>query len=270
MHFGIVLPITVGQRWKELIVKAVEKIEMLGFESILVWDHYMLPASNSTLEAWSLLAYLAGKTSVVKLGTCVTPIPFRPPSILAKLIATADQLSDGRVILGVGAGWHRPEFEGYSNWDENEVRFEKTVEGLEIMTKLWVEDSPSFTGKYYQMKDAVLEPKPTQKPYPPLWFGTVGRKMMKVMMKYGNGWIPTGISPERYGELVRELRMEKKHITLAYFDRAIGIGGNGIEEVVEKFSQAGCQYFLPLLRYESPDPMSELERFSKEIVPSYR
>jgi alkanesulfonate monooxygenase SsuD/methylene tetrahydromethanopterin reductase-like flavin-dependent oxidoreductase (luciferase family) len=251
-------------------VKAAERIEALEFESILVWDHYMLPASNWTLEVWPLLAYLASKTSTVKLGTCVTPIPFRPPSILAKMIATVDQLSDGRVILGVGAGWHKPEFEGYSNWDGSKVRFEKTVEGLEVMTRLWAEDSTNFTGKYYQLKDAVLEPKPIQKPHPPLWFGTVGVKMMKTMIKYGNGWIPTGISPERYGELVNALRMERKQIKLAYFDRAIGVGGKGIANVVEQFSKAGCQYFLPHFRYESPDSITELEKFSKEIVQSYR
>ena len=123
MKFGIVLPITIGKSWKQKITKIVEKVEEYNYDSILVWDHYMLPERygtnmNRTIDAWTLLSFISGITKKVKIGTCVTPIPFRPPSILAKMVASVDHISDGRVVLGVGAGWHKPEFDGYSQWDE--------------------------------------------------------------------------------------------------------------------------------------------------------
>jgi len=97
-------------------------------------------SNNSTLETWVTLSYLAGKTEQIRLGTLVTPIPFRPPGILAKMLSTLDILSKGRVVLGVGAGWSQPEFEGYSEWDEPKIRVDKTKEGLELMIKLWTQD----------------------------------------------------------------------------------------------------------------------------------
>ena len=140
--------------------------------------------SNNTIDAWTLLSFIAANTTKIKLGTCVTPIPFRPPQILAKIVSSLDNISNGRIILGIGAGWHKPEFDGYSEWNNNKIRFEKTVEGIEIMKKLWTEDQVSFSGKYYKIEEAVLEPKPIQKPYPELWFGTTGDKMLKLMAKY--------------------------------------------------------------------------------------
>ena len=86
---------------------------------------------DSTLDTWISLAYLASKTENIRLGTLVTPIPFRSPSILAKMISTLDTISQGRVVLGVGAGWSQAEFEGYSEWNEPKIRVDKTEEGLE-------------------------------------------------------------------------------------------------------------------------------------------
>ena len=85
----------------------------MGFDSILFPDHYMSPWTNVKFDTWSLIAYLAGKVSKIRLGTCVTPIPLRHPSVLAKIVATTDILSGGRVILGVGAGWVKDEFVAY-------------------------------------------------------------------------------------------------------------------------------------------------------------
>src|SRR3989442_15971956 len=126
---------------------------------------------DSTVETWTALTYLAAKTEKIRLGTLVTPIPFRPPGMLAKTVSTLDLLSNGRTILGVGAGWSRTEFEGYSKWNSNKIRVDKTREGLDLILKLWTQEKVDFKGKFYHANGAVLEPKPVQKPHPPLLFG---------------------------------------------------------------------------------------------------
>ncbi len=123
----------------------------------------------------------------------VTPIPLRPPAILAKMVTTLDVISNGRVILGVGAGWSETEFRGYSQWDkEPNVRVDKTKEGLELILKLWENDhnrmpsAVSFNGKYYSADNAVLDPKPIQKPHPPLMFGGLGNRMLRLAGMYAD------------------------------------------------------------------------------------
>ena len=105
---------------------------------------------------------------------------------MAKMVATLDNLSIGRVIFGVGAGWSQEEFDGYSEWNSNKVRVDKTQEGLELMIKLWTEDEVTFDGTHYNAKNAVLEPKPVQKPYPNLLFGGSGTRMLALAGRYGN------------------------------------------------------------------------------------
>ena len=206
MEFGVVL----SSSWSaSQIVECARVADQSGIDFLLLTDHYMTPISNQSVDAWTLLAALSMETKRVRLGTCVTPIPFRPPQMLAKIVATVDQLSNGRAILGVGAGWHRPEFEGYSRWDEDKVRVAKTREAIELMTGLWTSrDALDFEGKYYVCKGAVLEPKPVQKPHPPLWFGTRGNYMLGLTRRYGDGWVPPvpGVTMETYRHVLAELR----------------------------------------------------------------
>ena len=123
--------------------------DQLGYWGFVMPDHYMLApewGGNSTLDTWIALTYLASKTEKIRLGTLVTPIPLRPPAILAKMIATLDIISNGRVVVGIGVGWSQTEFEGYSEWNDPRVRVNKTKEGLELMIKLWLDyDSKSKT-----------------------------------------------------------------------------------------------------------------------------
>lgn len=187
--------LTSGGNWFKqlaLIKEAFVEADSLGFDGALMQDHYMWGTrvnradANATLEAWVTLTYLAAKTENIRLGTIVTPIPFRPPSILAKMLSTLDILSNGRVILGVGAGWSQDEFEGYGEWNKPKVRVDKTKEGLELMIKLWTEDEVTFEGEYYRAKRAVLEPKPVQQPYPQLLFGGRGDRMLRLAGRYAD------------------------------------------------------------------------------------
>jgi|TARA_B100001013_G_scaffold11978_4_gene7137 alkanesulfonate monooxygenase SsuD/methylene tetrahydromethanopterin reductase-like flavin-dependent oxidoreductase (luciferase family) len=273
LKFGLTIPVTIGKNWRKNLLDSLPIIENSGISSLLVWDHYMLPEkygeeSNNTIDAWTLLSFIAANTTKIKLGTCVTPIPFRPPQILAKIVSSLDNISNGRIILGIGAGWHKPEFDGYSEWNNNKIRFEKTVEGIEIMKKLWTEDQVSFSGKYYKIEDAILEPKPIQKPYPELWFGTTGDKMLKLMAKYGAAWIPVGINSESYNKFAEYIKtISKKKITLTYYDHR-DIGTYNINNRINEYEKVGCEYFIGLLRYESGNMKQKLKQFS-DIISSY-
>jgi alkanesulfonate monooxygenase SsuD/methylene tetrahydromethanopterin reductase-like flavin-dependent oxidoreductase (luciferase family) len=157
-------------KWVEKVVVEADK---LGFDGFLMSDHYMWqtrePVDVTTLETWITLTYLAAKTNHIHLGTQFSPIPFRPPGVFAKMLSTLDILSNGRIILGVGAGWSEAEFKGYSHWGSSKERVDRTLESLDLMLKLWKEPEVTFKGKYYTAERAVLEPKPVQKPYPTLF-----------------------------------------------------------------------------------------------------
>jgi probable F420-dependent oxidoreductase len=274
----------------ELTVEA----EALGFDSVLITDHFMRPHApkdvkieqHATIEAWSLLANLAAKTKTIKLGTCVTPIPLRRPQILAKTVATVDVLSNGRVILGAGAGWDRGEFEAYSEWHDNAERVEMTREGLQLMKKLWTEDVVNFRGRFYKAVNAILQPKPVQKPGPPIWFGAIHDKMLKMTAELGDGWIPgraVGASVEYYKDAAPKLRnflnqMGRRRIEFGVMGYFLGpeaspalpaIGPmDHAAELIESYRKLGCEYlsavFLPLPRFKEM-----MKTFAKDIVPSF-
>jgi alkanesulfonate monooxygenase SsuD/methylene tetrahydromethanopterin reductase-like flavin-dependent oxidoreductase (luciferase family) len=251
------------------------RAEELGFNSFFIPDHYMWPTTNDTVDAWTLLTHLAAKTSIIRLGTIVTPIPFRHPAILAKTIATIDILSNGRVNFGVGAGWFKPEFEAYSIWDEKYVRVAKFTEGLRLILKLWNEACVTFSGRFYQCKGAVLEPKPVQKPHPPIWFGTSGDHMLRLAVKYGNGWVSNFgrsvlPSPEQVQNIICKLHENEKTFgqTRPF---TIAVGGcleDGIKRV-EQMIELGCDYYVLSVDQTPPGPVESVTRFAKEILPSF-
>jgi probable F420-dependent oxidoreductase len=275
-QFGIVLPISGNHSDTNHVAKLAEAAEEAGFDLLLVWDHYMLPSTNRTLEAWVTLAYLAGKTSRLRLGTCVTPIPFRPPGLLAKMVATLDVASGGRAILGVGAGWHRPEFEGYSRWDDARVRVAKTREGLELILRLWQEGRVDFQGRYYRAEGAVLEPKPVQKPHPPLWFGTTGPYMMRLAARMGDGWIPTMVSPQEFArgvEFIKERRRElgrKGAFTYAYDLYSPKRDAKSYIQEVEQLLEVGLGAYTVHWTYPPGEDLDRVTWFGREVIPSFR
>ena len=140
-----------------------------------------------------MLAFLAGQTSRIGLGTSVMIVPHRNPLVAAKSIATLDVLSGGRVILGVGVGWLREEFEvlDLPPFDE---RGAVTDEYLRAFIELWTSDNPSFHGKYVQFDDISFLPKPVQKPHPPIWIGGESRPAIRRAAQLGNGWHPLGVN----------------------------------------------------------------------------
>ncbi len=266
------------------IIEVARKAEEWGYDSIFLTDHYMTPQYDATYAVLPFLSYLAAVTTKLKLGTVVTPIPFRPPAMVAKMLSTMDVLSGGRIIFGVGAGWSQREFEAFSQWDEGRIRVRKTEEGVKLMLRLWTEDVVTFRGTYYTAIDAVVQPKPIQQPHPPLWFGSLGEYMLKLTARYGNGWLPwCTTTPELYAAKARTVREEAAKwgrqdcITyagvigqlttpaLGHFARHPPI--TKWAETLEQYRQAGCEYAL--LYFHPYEYLALLKRFTEEVLPSF-
>jgi probable F420-dependent oxidoreductase len=175
MQFGLRLPsFALGEHTASLqeMGAYLRRAEDLGFESAMVIDHLLVapPAYRVTwLEPISLLSALAGVTRTMRLGTLVLVLPFRDPVAFAKEWATFDVLSGGRSILGVGVGWNEAEFEALRI--PHRERGRRTTEMLEAITALWAGDNVTYEGRHYQFHDLTIEPKPAQKPHPPIWIG---------------------------------------------------------------------------------------------------
>jgi F420-dependent oxidoreductase-like protein len=176
----------------------VTRAERLGFDSFWVMDHFhQIPIigkpEEPMLEGWTTLSVLAGITTKIKLGTLVTGVVYRHPSVLAKLAATLDVLSKGRLFLGIGASYFEGESTAYGitstgSFPSNQERLLRLEEAIQVIRKMWTEEpSASFNGKYYQIHNAYCNPKPIQKPSPPILVGGSGeRKTLKIVAKYAD------------------------------------------------------------------------------------
>ena len=140
------------------------------------------------LESWTTLSTIAGFTSRIKLGTMVTGIVYRHPSVLAKIGATLDVLSRGRLFMGIGAAWNEEEAAAYGiPFPSTSERFQRLEEAVQIIRKMWTEQPASFAGKFYQVRDAYCNPQPIQKPHPPILIGGSGeRKTLRTVAQYGD------------------------------------------------------------------------------------
>ena len=274
MEHLLIYPVKKGYLDKELISEVGKAAEQAGFYAFLSWDHYMLPDGPETLDAWSILGYLAGQTDTIKLGTVVTPIPFRPPAQLAKIVASVDHLSGGRTILGVGAGWHQPEFDGFSNWGTPGQRVTRTSEALELITRLWTGEKVSFEGKAYNSDGAIISPVPTQKPFPPMWFGVRGPRMLDLAAQYADAWIPTNISPELYEDGLKKLREKRSELgintslkgALQNFD--VYTESEPCVATINSYAASGCEYYGSIWSYPPDEMVSRIKWFSKEVMPN--
>jgi len=230
VEFGFSLPGRGPLAGIDVVLKLAEKADALRFDSLFVTDHIVMPASSAKsvypyttsgqfpgglaqdyLEPLATLSHLAHATKRAKLGISVLVIPYRNPLLAAKMLATIDVLSKGRVILGAGVGWLREEFEALGA-PPFEERGAVTEEYIKLMRAAWTTDPVSFESKHYSVRDVHVLPKPVQRGGIPVWIGGHTGAAVRRAGAIGDGWHPIGmrppamLGPEEYAAKVEELR----------------------------------------------------------------
>jgi probable F420-dependent oxidoreductase len=227
--FGVALPGRGPLAKPDVILKIAERAEALRFSSVFVTDHVVLPVSSARsiypysptgqfpggmsqdyLEPLALMSHLAHATRRVRIGTSVLVIPYRNPVVAAKMLATIDVLSGGRVILGAGAGWLEEEFLALAAPSFAE-RGAVTSEYLRLMRECWTKSPASFRGRYYSLPEVYALPRPRQSGGIPIWVGGHTDQALRRAAELGDGWHPIGLrpparlEPKEYGERVQRL-----------------------------------------------------------------
>ena len=193
-----------------LIRDFVPRAEAIGYDSL--WVQEQMIGDAPILEPVTLLTYVAALTTKIRLGTAVLLTVIRNPVELAKTLATLDQLSNGRVIVGVGIGGPHTPHEIFGVPREHRPR--RFVEGLQVMKALWTQPRATVSGEFWKFANVAMEPKPVQKPHPPIWFGAREMIGLKRAVRLGDGWMGPGSSSSAefigHVELVRRLLDESK------------------------------------------------------------
>ena len=248
MDVGLTIPTRGPLATPEGVEAFARRAAELGFAHLAVPDHLVVPrsidsrypysasgefpgaASGACFDQFSLLAFVAAINSTARLLTSVTVVPHRGAVLTAKIVATIDVLSEGRMILGVGAGWMKEEFEAVGA-PPFEERGRVTDEYLQAFKSLWTEDDPRFEGKHVRFANISFLPKPVQRPHPPIWVGGESPAALRRAVRYGDVWFPIGNNPrhpldtvERFSAGIEELhRVAEKHardpqsVGLAFF-----------------------------------------------------
>jgi probable F420-dependent oxidoreductase len=298
MRFGVQLSIKPPAEQFEL----VRRVEALGFESVWTGDHVSF--HNPMYEALTLLATYIPITSRIRLGTAVYLLALRTPAIAAKITSTLDALSGGRLIFGVGVGGENPkEFEvvGVPHGE----RGARVTEGIDVVRTLWRDTPASFKGRFTQFEGVSLDPKPVQKPGPPIWIGGRSDAALTRAGRQGDGWVSYVVQPERYGQSVAKIRAAAAGRSLdgfafahlgfitvgrdwesakAVWARALtkryaqdfeplarkyGIIGTPEQcaEQIARFEAAGCNYMIANPIGDPKDERDQVERIAADVLP---
>lgn len=299
MQFGIALPHFGPAASPHAIVKVAQEAEELGFDSVWALDRLLWPLKpaskypgnpkgelpqvmQNTYDPLTVLAFVAAHTRMVRLGTSVLVAPYRSPVVVAKIVATLDVLSGGRVILGIGAGWSEDEFIVVGQSLVN--RHEQTDEFLQVLHELWTVEEPSFEGKYYRVPRSIFLPKPLQKPRPPLWIGGNTKRARQRAAEFGDGWHPTNrLSPSDLAEEMKHLRALAQKagrdadaivLTLRWNAVPSLSDNSAVKEVVQKlreYKRAGVQHICFDLNIPQPSSLpgmiESMECLKKGVIP---
>jgi probable F420-dependent oxidoreductase len=210
MDFGLHLPASSAAVKADDLVRFAQRAEALGLRCLTIADHVIVPRDISVpypytvdgkypgtgyhLETLATMGFLAGATKTIKFITSVMIAPYRNPIITAKMLASLDVLSNGRVIAGLGVGWMKEEFENLKA-PPYEERGKVTDEYIQAFRELWTSDKPSFNGKYCKFSNIIFLPKPVQKPAIPIWIGGHSKQALRRAGQLGDGWHPIGGVP---------------------------------------------------------------------------
>ncbi|RMF92443.1 MAG: LLM class F420-dependent oxidoreductase [Nitrospinota bacterium] len=201
IKFGVYIPQDAPY---PVIRQLAQAADRLGYHSLWLIDHLIgasVRRDTPLLECWTLMSALAGITSRVRIGTMVLCNAFRSPSLLAKMSATLDVISNGRLEFAIGAGWYAQEFKQYGfPFPPPGTRIRQLEEGIEVIRRMWTEEEATFQGRYYQIDHAINYPKPVQKPHPPIHIGGRGEKLMlRLVARHADIWnVAAGTPPEEY------------------------------------------------------------------------
>lgn len=307
VRFGI----QTGQQfasWEE-IVRIWQRAEALGYDTAWTYDHFvavMMDPFDPCLESWSCLAALAVHTERIRIGALVTGNTYRHPAILAKIAVTVDRISNGRLEFGIGTGWYEPEHTMFGlHFGGARERCERLDESLTVIRRLWSEQQASFDGRFYKLSAAIAEPKPLQRPHPPITVAGAGEKrLLPIVARHADTWSSFG-SPDvflRKTEVLRDLcdaaqrdcdQIEKQVLVPAAITEDLStvapmIQGyamyQGLSEdeaqrwmllgsadavcrQIDAFVAAGVTHFVLTL---SPYNFDVFERFAAEVIPRYR
>jgi F420-dependent oxidoreductase-like protein len=256
--------------WRE--ADAIESIEHAW-----LFDHFA-PINGHLvgpcLEGWTLLAALAAETKRLRLGLMVTGNTYRHPAVLAKIAATVDVISNGRLDLGIGAGWNVYEHEsmGIPLYPPGE-RIRRFGEACAIIKSLFTEHLTTFDGRYYQLKDARCEPKPIQKPYPPFVIGGSGEQhTLRVVAEYAQVWNFGGTDPEQFKHKVRVLHehcaavgRDPSEIALSIQIQVFPDDLQKTIDTVQSLVDAGANHII--LNFRPPIPAGIVARVAEEVIP---
>ncbi|MGH7788557.1 MAG: TIGR03560 family F420-dependent LLM class oxidoreductase [Candidatus Binatia bacterium] len=301
VEFGVMLP-QIKRSWQETRA-AAETAEQLGFHSVWVNDHlYGVPmASIPIMEAWTLLSAVAAVTARVELGTLVSPVGFRNPALLAKQVATLDQISNGRVIPGLGSGWFSAEFEGYGYpFPPMQARLEQLDEACQLLRRMWTDEQTTFAGKHFVTDAVYCAPKPVRRP--PILIGGGGeRVLLKLVARHADIWNNLAVNLdqlahkveilhrhcEREGRDPAGLRISQQTMVVIGRDDADaqskaakaariygghmgrGIAGTAAQciEQIEALHQQGCT--LILIEFFGRDLREPAALFAEQVMPAF-
>jgi probable F420-dependent oxidoreductase len=309
MRFGFYLPTRGQTASPESLETLVARAEALGFSSVVIADHIVFPVTikskypytvsgafpgqGDALEQLSLMAFVAGKSRTLRLISSVMILPHRNPVVTAKMLATIDVLSRGRVTVGVGVGWLREEFEALGAPDFDR-RGAVSDEYLRIFKALWTQDPASYHGEFYRFDSVRCLPHPAQKPHPPIWVGGHSKAALRRVARLGDGWHPVGANPAvplRPPELRASLddlrrltdaeRRDFSTLTISYkapiYDPGQGVDGGAerrpfsgsqqaIADDIGTFAGLGVSELIFDFRSESlPESLERMERFAPLI-----
>ena len=258
--------------------------EALGFDSLWLPDHFFptMGRDYPMFEAWTLLSGLAMVTSRARIGILVSSNTFRHPALLAKQAVTVDHLSEGRLELGIGAGWFVEEHEVFGlEFPETRERVDRFAEAVELVDRYLSGDQTSFEGTFYRLDGAYNRPAPVQKPRPPLVMGAHGPRMLRLVARYADTW--NSFAPPE------ELARRNRHLTEiceeigrdpASIKRSMFYGVNqsreenpwasvdAFEDYIGRYAEAGMQEFI--LQPPPPDRLAMVETVASDILPKLR
>lgn len=276
--------------------------EKLGFEWISVWDHFMAapgPSGVGSWEAVSIHAALCLWTSRVRTACLVYSAGYRHPAILANAGVTLDHLGNGRLELGMGAGWHRSEYEAYGiPFEPPAVRLRRLAETVEVVQLLWSAEEVDYTGEFYVLRGARCDPKPVQRELPRIWVGASGEKLaLQLVGRHADGWNAPYCSPADFArklEIVRASSPNPDRLAVAVNvglvmtadasldEKARARYGKGEERIREsilsgsapqvidmvgEYAERGAQWMI--LALSAPFDLDELDAFANDVMPHF-